>query len=221
MHARSWLNRLHPQTLLSATMLLYIEGLFNLVRGPFLAMVGAAMFPAAWGLAKMGRGLEISPEVETDLAHANPSFQKKAMEILGVIRDTRRVFPLKEGLMWSGSDPLKKVAARTLGRIGGSESVEALKAAYPQVGSMDLKLEIVEALAGIALPEAREALRGILERAEYAELRIRVLRGLGLSGDLGQIRALRPHFVDPNPEVRMEAARGALRLIQVGAQDRV
>lgn len=51
MQARSWLNRLHPQTLLSATMLLYIEGLFNLVRGPFLAMVGAAMFPAAWGLA--------------------------------------------------------------------------------------------------------------------------------------------------------------------------
>ena len=51
MQARSWLNRLHPQTLLSATMLLYIEGLFNLVRGPFLAMVGAAMFPAAWGIA--------------------------------------------------------------------------------------------------------------------------------------------------------------------------
>ena len=51
MQARSWLNRLHPQTLLSATMLLYIEGLFNLVRGPFLAMVGGAMFPAAWGLA--------------------------------------------------------------------------------------------------------------------------------------------------------------------------
>ena len=48
MQGRSWLNRLHPQTLLSATMLLYIEGLFNLVRGPFLAMVGAAMFPAAW-----------------------------------------------------------------------------------------------------------------------------------------------------------------------------
>jgi len=54
MQARSWLNRLHPQTLLSATMLLYIEGLFNLIREPnfgLLAMVGAAMFPAAWGLA--------------------------------------------------------------------------------------------------------------------------------------------------------------------------
>jgi len=54
MQARSWLNRLHPQTLLSATMLLYIEGLFNLIREPnfgLLAIVGAAMFPAAWGLA--------------------------------------------------------------------------------------------------------------------------------------------------------------------------
>ena len=38
---------MHPQTLASATMLLYIEGVFNLVRGQTLFLVGIAMFPAA------------------------------------------------------------------------------------------------------------------------------------------------------------------------------
>jgi len=36
---------MHPQTLASATMLLYIEGLFNLVRGQSLFLVGIVMFP--------------------------------------------------------------------------------------------------------------------------------------------------------------------------------
>ena len=49
---RRWINRTHPQTLASATMLLYIEGLFNLVRGQTLFLVGVAMFPAAWAIAK-------------------------------------------------------------------------------------------------------------------------------------------------------------------------
>ena len=42
---------MHPQTLASATMLLYIEGLFNLVRGQSLFLVGIVMFPAAWAIA--------------------------------------------------------------------------------------------------------------------------------------------------------------------------
>ncbi|GIS99836.1 MAG: hypothetical protein CM1200mP26_15490 [Acidimicrobiales bacterium] len=42
---------MHPQTLASATMLLYIEGLFNLVRGQSLFLVGIFMFPAAWAIA--------------------------------------------------------------------------------------------------------------------------------------------------------------------------
>ena len=42
---------MHPQTLASATMLLYIEGVFNLVRGQVLFLVGVAMFPAAWAIA--------------------------------------------------------------------------------------------------------------------------------------------------------------------------
>jgi len=48
---RRWINRMHPQTLASATMLLYIEGVFNLVRGQTLFLVGIAMFPAAWAIA--------------------------------------------------------------------------------------------------------------------------------------------------------------------------
>ena len=48
---RRWLNRSHPQTLLSATMLLYIEGLFSLVRGEVQLLIGVAMFPAAWAIA--------------------------------------------------------------------------------------------------------------------------------------------------------------------------
>ena len=115
--------------------------------------------------------------------------------------------------MWSASDEWRKVAARTLGRIGGTESVAALREAYPHLEKMDLRLEIVEALAGIELPEAREALSDILARAEYTELRVRVLRALGLSGDLELVRVLRPHLTDPTPEVRLEAAMGVMRLI--------
>ena len=51
MEPRLWLNRSHPQTLLSATMLLYIEGLFSLVRGEVQLLIGVAMFSAAWAIA--------------------------------------------------------------------------------------------------------------------------------------------------------------------------
>ena len=46
---------MQPQTLASATMLLYIEGLFNLVRGQALFVVGVIMFPAAWAIANNKR----------------------------------------------------------------------------------------------------------------------------------------------------------------------
>ncbi len=52
---RRWINRMQPQTLASATMLLYIEGLFNLVRGQTLFVVGITMFPAAWAIANNKR----------------------------------------------------------------------------------------------------------------------------------------------------------------------
>lgn len=51
MESRRWLNRHQPQTLVTGTMLLYIEGLFNLVRGTELMFIGLAMFPAAYAIA--------------------------------------------------------------------------------------------------------------------------------------------------------------------------
>ncbi len=49
---RRWLNRHQPQTLLTATMLLYLEGLFSLLRGsPILLLVGLLMFPSAYLIA--------------------------------------------------------------------------------------------------------------------------------------------------------------------------
>ncbi len=55
MESRRWLNRHQPQTLVSGTVLLYIEGLFNLVRGPELMLMGLLMFPAAYGIANERR----------------------------------------------------------------------------------------------------------------------------------------------------------------------
>ncbi len=52
MQERRWINRYQPQTLVTGTMLLYIEGLFNMVRGnQLLLLVGVLMFPAAYLIA--------------------------------------------------------------------------------------------------------------------------------------------------------------------------
>jgi len=52
METRRWVNRYQPQTLVSGTVLLYLEGLFNLVRGDeVLLALGVVMFPAAYLIA--------------------------------------------------------------------------------------------------------------------------------------------------------------------------
>lgn len=51
MPSRRWVNRHQPQTLVLATVLLYIEGLFNLPRGPVLLAVGLGMAAAGVGIA--------------------------------------------------------------------------------------------------------------------------------------------------------------------------
>ncbi len=52
MQKRRWINRYQPQTLMTGTMLLYIEGVFNMVRGNQLLLVmGILMFPAAYLIA--------------------------------------------------------------------------------------------------------------------------------------------------------------------------
>ena len=51
MPPRKWVNRHHPQTLVLATVLLYIEGLFNLARDAGLILIGLAMAAAGFGIA--------------------------------------------------------------------------------------------------------------------------------------------------------------------------
>ena len=52
MQKRRWINRYQPQTLMTGTMLLYIEGVCNMVRGTQLLLVmGILMFPAAYLIA--------------------------------------------------------------------------------------------------------------------------------------------------------------------------
>ena len=51
MPSRRWVNRHQPQTLVLATVLLYMEGLFNLARGAGLLLVGLGMAAAGFGIA--------------------------------------------------------------------------------------------------------------------------------------------------------------------------
>ncbi len=52
MQERRWINRYQPQTLVTGTMLLYIEGVFNMVRSnQLLLLMGILMFPAAYLIA--------------------------------------------------------------------------------------------------------------------------------------------------------------------------
>ena len=55
MPSRKWVNSRHPQTLLLATVLLYIEGLFNLARGTGLMVIGLTMAAAGFGIANSRR----------------------------------------------------------------------------------------------------------------------------------------------------------------------
>ena len=51
MPSRRWVNRHQPQTLVLATVLLYMEGLFKLARGAGLLLVGMGMAAAGFGIA--------------------------------------------------------------------------------------------------------------------------------------------------------------------------
>jgi len=52
MQERRWINRYQPQTLVTGTMLLYIEGVFNMIRNnQLLLLVGLLMFPAGYLIA--------------------------------------------------------------------------------------------------------------------------------------------------------------------------
>jgi len=51
LHTRRWLNRYQAQTLVLGNVLLYMEGVFNLVRGPLFVLIGFAMLLAGYGIA--------------------------------------------------------------------------------------------------------------------------------------------------------------------------
>ena len=55
MSSRRWVNRHQPQTLVLSTVLLYMEGLFNLARGTGLLLVGLGMAAAGFGIANERR----------------------------------------------------------------------------------------------------------------------------------------------------------------------
>ena len=55
MPSRRWVNRHQPQILVLATVLLYMEGLFNLARGAGLLLVGMGMAAAGFGIANARR----------------------------------------------------------------------------------------------------------------------------------------------------------------------
>ena len=52
MEQRRWVNRHQPQTLVTATLLLYIEGVFNMARGVQALTVLGLMIPAAYFIAQ-------------------------------------------------------------------------------------------------------------------------------------------------------------------------
>ena len=51
MQSRRWINRYQTQTLVLGNVLLYMEGVFNLARGSFFALIGVAMLLAGYGIA--------------------------------------------------------------------------------------------------------------------------------------------------------------------------
>ena len=51
MKERRWLNRYQVQTLVLANVLLYMEGVFNLVRGPVFVCLGCGMLLGGYAVA--------------------------------------------------------------------------------------------------------------------------------------------------------------------------
>mgnify|MGYP001049638479 CR=1 FL=1 len=51
MQTRRWINRHQTQTLVLGNVLLYMEGVFNIARGTFFALIGVGMIIAGYGIA--------------------------------------------------------------------------------------------------------------------------------------------------------------------------
>ncbi len=80
MQSRRWINRYQTQTLVLGNVLLYMEGVFNLARGSFFALIGVAMLLAGYGIAndkKVAWKLAVASSVALRL-----SVQSGGLEIL-------------------------------------------------------------------------------------------------------------------------------------------
>ncbi len=167
-------------------------------------------------LAILGFGSGISSELG-DIQYRNDVEKARSLEVLGAIGDVRRVVSLREALIWSRSEPIEFAAVKALGGMESGEAVAALSDAFSRDNRLPLRRAIVEALRGISLPAAQKALKDVLEKTEYTDLRTLALEGLGESGNLEHLRTLRKYLNEQSPEVRLEAARGVLKLASHGS----
>lgn len=162
---------------------------------------------AAWSLAKLGHGLELSEELEPDLKSAHRPFRKRAAEILGIIGDARRIPALKNALSRDEDISVRRAVVQALGKTNDAEAANTLLWAFHQEASLDIREAIVESLGNISHVQASRALNEILEQSEEAILQAAALRGLATSRDLNQLATLRPYLTDAEPGLRLEAAR--------------
>ena len=167
---------------------------------------------AAWSLARLGQGFEISEELEDDLKSRHIPFRRRAAEILGIIADERRIPALRDAFSENREFSVRLAVVQALGKIRSAESVEALAWAYHQDASLEIRESIIDALGQIALAEATEALYDVLAENEEAVLQAAALRGLAQPGDLKQLKTLRTYLRDAEPGLRLEAARGIFEL---------
>lgn len=167
---------------------------------------------AAWSLARLGQGLEFSEELEPDLESAHRPFRKRAAEILGIIGDARRIPALKNALSREKDFSVRRAVVQALGKTGDAEAANTLLWAFHQETSPDIRETIVESLGQLAHVRATGALNEILQQSEEAILQAAAMRGLAKSRDLNQLATLRPYLKDPEPGLRLEAARAILEL---------
>lgn len=167
---------------------------------------------AAWSLARLGHGFEISEELEDDLKSKHIPFRRRAAEILGIIADKRRIPALRNAFSENREFSVRLAVVQALGKIHSAGSVEALGWAFHRDASLEIRESIIDALGQIALTEANEALNEILSENEEAVLQAAALRGLARSGDLKQLKTLRTYIKNAEPGLRLEAARGIFEL---------
>ena len=167
---------------------------------------------AAWSLARLGGGFDISEELEKDLKSMHRPFRRRAAEILGIIADERRIPALRDAFSQNRDVSVRLAVVQALGKIGTPESIEALVWAFHHDTSLEIRESTIDALGKIALREATDALNDILAQNEEAILQAAALRGLAQSGDRKQLKTLHTYLTNAEPGLRLEAARGIFDL---------